>query len=81
MDRHGGGQIEEWTSSDQGHTWNRKRLFSPSGDQYDGWKFNNVQPVLNADGGVLDGMWIFYGWKDASMPDASAFLVDETSKG
>ncbi len=81
MDRHGGGQIEEWTSSDQGHTWNRKRMFSPSGDQYEGWKFNNVQPVLNADGGVLHGMWVFYGWKDASMPDASAFLVDETSKG
>ena len=81
MDRHGGGEIEEWTSSDQGNTWKKKRLFSPSGEQYRGWKFNNVQPVLNADGSVLHGMWIFYGWKNASEPEASAFLVDETGKG
>ena len=81
MDRHGGGRIEEWTSSDHGQTWTKKRLFSPAGEQYKGWKFNNVQPVLNADGSVLDGMLIFYGWKNASKPEASAFLVDETTKG
>ena len=80
MDRHGGGRIEEWISSDQGQTWYRKRQLSPRGEQYRGWKFNNVQPVLNADGSVLHGMWIFYGWKDGSKPQASAFLVDETSK-
>ena len=80
MDRHGGGRIEEWISSDQGQTWYRKRQLSPRGEQYRGWKFNNVQPVLNADGSVLHGMWIFYGWKDGSKPQASAFLVDETNK-
>ena len=80
MDRHGGGRIEEWTSSDQGQTWNKKRQLSPSGDEYKGWKFNNIQPVRNADGSVLHGMWIFYGWRDAFKPKASAFLVDETSK-
>ncbi len=81
MDRHGGGRIEEWTSSDQGNTWEKKRQFSPSAEQYKGWRFNNVQPVLNADGTVLQRMWIFYGWKDASKPEASAFLVDETTRG
>ena len=80
MDRHGGGRIEEWTSSDQGQTWNKKRQLSPSGDEYKGWKFNNIQPVRNADGSVLHGMWMFYGWRDAFKPKASAFLVDETSK-
>lgn len=81
MDRHGGGRIEEWTSSDHGQTWRKRRHFSPSGGEYRGWRFNNVQPVLNADGSVLHGMWIYYGWHDAATPEASAFLVDETTNG
>ena len=79
MDRHGGGQIEEWTSANGGETWEMRRLFSPSDARYDGWRFNNVQPVVNADGTPVNGMWIFYGWMDETKPKASAFLVDETA--
>ncbi|MDB4694953.1 BNR repeat-containing protein [bacterium] len=79
MDRHGGGVIEEWTSKDNGETWQKYRQVSPSGQQYQGWKFNNVQPVVNADGSLIEGMLLFYGWKDQEKPEARAFLLDESS--
>ena len=81
MDRHGGGVIEEWTSKDGGVTWLKYRQVSPSGQQYRGWKFNNVQPVVNADGSLMEGMLLFYGWKDQDKPEARAFLLDESSRG
>ncbi len=79
MDKHGGGRIEEWTSADGGERWEMRRLFSPSGSRYADWRFNNVQPVVRADGTPVNGMWIFYGWKNEVTPNASAFLVDETA--
>ncbi|MAI33700.1 MAG: hypothetical protein CBE00_07805 [Planctomycetaceae bacterium TMED240] len=80
MDRHGGGRIEEWTSADGGETWGMRRRFSPSGARYEDWRFNNVQPVVNADGTLVHGMFIFYGWKHETKPNASAFLVDEAAR-
>lgn len=77
MDRYGGGAIEEWTSSDAGNTWKRKRDLTPDPSRYSGWKFNNVQPVVRPDGRVVDGMLLFYGWKDKDAPEARAFLLDE----
>ena len=75
MDRHGGGRIEEWISSNEGKTWERYRDLTPSKKEYTGWKYNNIQPVTNPDGSVVDGMIMFYGWKDKDAPDAKAFLV------
>ena len=77
MDRHGGGSIEEWTLSDSGNTWQRTRdLFSAS-STYPGWRFNNVQPVVRPDGRIVDGMLLFYGWKDKDAPEARAFLLHD----
>ena len=77
MDRYGGGNIEEWTSTDQGNTWKKERDLTPDRTEYPGWKYNNIQPVKNPDGTLVDGMLLFYGWEDASSPEAKAFLLHE----
>ena len=77
MDRHGGGRIEEWISRDRGNSWRKRRDVSPSSGQYAGWRFNNVQPVVHPDGSSVDGMLLYYGWKDENTPDAAAFLLHE----
>ena len=41
------------------------------------WKYNNIQPVTRPDGSVLEGMLLFYGWKDKNAPEAKAFLLHE----
>lgn len=78
MDRHGGGRIEEWVSSDKGNQWTKRREVSPSSKQYAGWRFNNVQPVVRPNGSTVGGMLLFYGWKDENDPEATAFLLHET---
>ncbi len=77
MDRHGGGRIEEWISRDEGQTWIKRRELSPGKKPYAGWRFNNVQPVVRPDGSEIEGMLLFYGWKDAEAPEAKAFLLHE----
>ena len=77
MDKHGGGDIEEWTSADQGKTWKKARDLTPDGSKYAGWRFNNVQPVTRPDGSFVEGMLLFYGWKDCNAPTAQAFLLHE----
>jgi hypothetical protein len=77
MDRHGGGRIEEWTSSDKGNTWMKKRDLSPDKSKYAGWRFNNPQAISRPDGSVVDGMLLFYGWKDKDAPAGQAFLLHE----
>jgi len=80
MDRYGGGSIEEWTSSDKGNTWKRKRDLTPDTSKYPGWKFNNIQPVVRPDGRSVDGMLLFYGWEDKDAPEARAFLLHERTE-
>jgi hypothetical protein len=76
MDRYGGGAIEEWTSTDMGNTWKKeRRLFHVN--QYSGWKYNNIQSVERPDGSIVDGMLLFYGWKDGNAPEAKAFLLHD----
>lgn len=77
MDRHGGGRIEEWVSDDKGNHWTKRREVSPTSQQYAGWRFNNVQPVVRPDGNTVAGMLLYYGWKDENAPKASAFLLHE----
>ena len=80
MDRHGGGRIEEWVSQDNGKHFKKRRQLSPARKAYRGWRFNNVQPVVRPDGSVVNGMLLFYGWKDPNAPEASAFLYHESGK-
>ncbi|MFC1764939.1 BNR-4 repeat-containing protein [Planctomycetota bacterium] len=75
MDKHGGGNIEEWTSIDQGNTWKKARDLTPDKANYSGWRYNNIQPVKRPDGTLVDGMLLFYGWKDKDAPEAKAFLL------
>ena len=75
MDGYGGGNIEEWISRDKGNTWTRRRGLTPDESIYPGWKFNNIQPVTKPDGSIVDGMLLFYGWKDKDAPEAKAFLL------
>jgi len=77
MDEHGGGDIEEWVSSDKGNTWKKERDLTPDRSMYPGWKYNNIQPVTKPDGSVVDGMLLFYGWKDKDAPEARAFLLHD----
>lgn len=77
MDSYGGGDIEEWVSSDKGNRWNNARDRTPDRSEYPGWKYNNVQPVVRKDGRVVEGMLLFYGWLDKDAPEARAFLLHE----
>jgi len=77
MDRYGGGHVEEWISCDKGNTWNKQRDLTPEASRYPGWKYNNIQPVTKPDGSLVDGMLLFYGWKDKESPEARAFLLHE----
>ncbi len=77
MDRYGGGSVEEWISCDKGNTWKKERDLTPDKTKYLGWKFNNIQAVTKSDGSVVDGMLLFYGWKDKESPEAKAFLLHE----
>jgi len=81
MDRHGGGAVEEWISRDKGNTWKKQRDLTPEESQYPGWKYNNVQPVTRPDGSIVNGMLLFYGWKDKDSPEAKAFLLHEERRG
>jgi hypothetical protein len=78
MDSHGGGRIEEWSSLDDGKTWKALRDLTPTGKEYSGWRYNNVQPVTKPGGEIVPGMLLFYGWGDIDSPEARAFLIDET---
>lgn len=75
MDKHGGGRIVEWISTDGGNTWEEFQDLTPNESSYPGWRFNNVQPVTYPDGKPVPGMLLFYGWKDKDAPMARSFLL------
>ena len=75
MDRYGGGNIEEWCSSDKGYTWKKTRDITPESSLFEGWKFNNIQPIKDPKGNVQEGMLLFYGWNDGEARTAKAFLL------
>ena len=77
MDSYGGGDVEEWISYDKGNTWRKRRELTVGRPGYPGWKYNNIQPVTRPDGSVVDGMLLFYGWKDEQAPEAKALLLHE----
>jgi hypothetical protein len=77
MNRHGGGRIEEWISQDKGNGWKKSRDLMVDQKDYVGWLYNNIQPVLRPNGSIVEGMLLFYGWKDEDAPEARAFLLHE----
>jgi len=77
MDKHGGGNIEEWISYDNGDSWEKRKVILPDQKKYSGWKYNNIQPVNRPEGSTVEGMLMFYGWKDKDAPEAKAFLLHE----
>lgn len=77
MDDRGGGGIEEWISEDKGNTWRMNRDLTPDRKRYPGWRFNHIQPVVRANGEIVDGMLLFYGWQDNDLPAAKSFLLHE----
>lgn len=77
MDSYGGGNVEQWASADNGETWKKQRDLTTDRHKYPGWKYNNIQPVTKSDGSIVDGMLLFYGWKDKDSPQAKAFLLHE----
>jgi len=76
MNNHGGGNIEEWISVDAGDTWEFSKDITPGNLNYAGWHYNNVQPVRKADGTIVDGLLLFYGWdsNNGEARNAKAFL-------
>jgi hypothetical protein len=79
MDRYGGGKIEEWRSYDKGKTWVRVQDLTPKNAEYTGWKFNNIQPIKDSYGHEIEGMLLFYGWKDNEARTAKAFLLHDVN--
>jgi hypothetical protein len=76
MNNHGGGtRIEEWISSDDGNTWTMNNTLLKAEGEFEGWRFNNVQPIKNKGGEIQKGMWLFYGWKGQEAPNAKVFLL------
>jgi hypothetical protein len=49
----------------------------PNRKPYQDWRYNNIQPVVRPDGRIVNGMLLFYGWKDQNTPEAKAFLLHE----
>jgi hypothetical protein len=57
-----------------------KKDLTPESTRYPGWRYNNIQPVTNANGKAVEGMLLFYGWKNPESPEAKAFLLHESRK-
>tara|TARA_R110002096_G_scaffold74283_20_gene176140 strand:- start:853 stop:1068 length:216 start_codon:yes stop_codon:yes gene_type:complete len=70
--------LNEVVNRDKGKTWQQIRDLTPSGSQFSGWRFNNVQPVTKPGGEIVPGMLLFYGWGERDSPQARAFLIDES---
>ena len=56
---YGGGDLEEWTSTDGGSTWRQTRVLDPE----PGLLYNNPRLVEHASGGAADGALLVFGWE------------------
>ena len=63
MDDYRGGNIEKWCSYDNGNTWKWIQDLTPKNDEFSGWKYNNIQPVEDSKGNIIEGMLIFNAGK------------------
>ena len=72
MDKHGGGQIEEWISND-GIDWEFSKKIIPNNTDSN-WKFNNIQFITDKYGNKNKDAFIFYGWNSTDNRKTSAFI-------
>ena len=56
---YGGGELQRWTSDDNGLNWRYQRSFVPA----EGLLYNNPRPVERTAGGVLDDAFVLHGWQ------------------
>lgn len=75
MEKHGGGRLEEWVSKDKGLHWSFSRHLHPGKELYSDWIFNNIQPVTNDKGHVVENLYILYGWPSAKSGQAKGFVL------
>jgi hypothetical protein len=59
---YGGGELQQWTSDDDGHTWRMMKKMDP----VPGLIYNNPVPVITPDGEEIDNCLLFYGWLEPS---------------
>ncbi len=72
MNRYGwGDRIEEWVSDPSGAKWSRSRDLTPR----PGLRYQSVKWVRGEQGGILDGILLFYAWQGDGK--AHAYLLDE----
>ncbi len=65
MDEYGWGQrVEEWTSSDDGHSWKRGRNLTPR----PGKRYQNIQIISDNLERDFQDMFLFYGWDEPASP-------------
>ena len=72
MDKHGGGEIEEWISED-GVNWNFHKKIVPNNTSSE-WRFNNIQFIKDRFGNQIKDAFIFYGWNNSKERQTSGFL-------
>jgi len=75
---YGGGQIEEWISTDGGASWQLSRQITPE----PGFLYNNPRPVECYGGGELPGHLVFYGWQgpESIQPPKPPRVLDNRGK-
>jgi hypothetical protein len=56
---YGGGDMEEWESTDGGSGWKFVRKLEP----HENLLYNNPIPVEHAGGGTMKGAVVFFGWE------------------
>ena len=56
---YGGGNVEEWVSTDGGSSWKLSRKIASA----PGLLYNNPRPIEHVDGSLMDGLLLFYGWE------------------
>ena len=70
-----GGTVEEWLSSDGGATWRRGRDLTPVRKR----RYQNMQFVGTAGGGIARGRLLFYGWQGDDGAGTAYLWDDGTS--
>ena len=72
LDKHGGGDIEEWVSVN-GIDWKFSKKISPHSKDKN-WKYNNIQFVNDSDGNQLENYILYYGWETNKPKNTSVFF-------
>jgi len=73
MDSYGwGDRVELWLCDRAGDNWKLSKDLTP----LKGYKYQNIQFILESTGQTIEDIILFYGWRDVN-GDGTAFLWDE----